>query len=71
MKQENLNSFSVLQASGEFFTFNDETITVSIMGNPSVTRPIPLGKGQRQTLLIPLNLNDEWQLVSEKNKIMK
>ncbi|XP_074550816.1 solute carrier family 15 member 1 [Halichoeres trimaculatus] len=53
-------------ASDDFFTLEDENITVSI-GNPPVTKNISLEMGKRQTLLIPLNLNDDWQLSTDLN----
>lgn len=56
------NTFS-LQASDEFFTFDQEIIRVSI-GSPEETKYIPLAKEKRQTLLIPSNIADEWLLVS-------
>lgn len=56
------DSVSVQQASDEF-TFTEENITVSI-GTPAVTQTIQLTKGQRQTLLIPSNLNEKGALVS-------
>uniref|UniRef100_A0A3Q3LX88 Solute carrier family 15 member 1a n=1 Tax=Mastacembelus armatus TaxID=205130 RepID=A0A3Q3LX88_9TELE len=52
------------QASDQFFTFDQDRINVSI-GSPEVTKIISLAKGQRQTLLIPSALTDEWLLVRE------
>ena len=53
--------FVALQASEDFFTFEQENITVSVM---AVSNTIPLVKGKRQTLLIPANLNNTWEVVS-------
>ncbi|KAM4730711.1 solute carrier family 15 member 1 [Anableps anableps] len=49
------------QASEEYFQFESEQIPVSII-SPSVTKHVLLTKGERQTLLIPSAVNDEWQL---------
>uniref|UniRef100_A0A3B5MN28 Solute carrier family 15 member 1a n=1 Tax=Xiphophorus couchianus TaxID=32473 RepID=A0A3B5MN28_9TELE len=53
----------------EYFTFESDQITVSI-GNPSVSRDVSLTKEQRQTLLIPSAINDDWQLVRDLHKIL-
>ncbi|XP_034549542.1 solute carrier family 15 member 1 [Notolabrus celidotus] len=59
-----LQQLPAAKASDEFFTFADESIEVSI-GIPPVKKTIPLEKGKRQTLLIPLNLNEQWQLTQD------
>uniref|UniRef100_A0A3P8UB13 Solute carrier family 15 member 1 n=1 Tax=Amphiprion percula TaxID=161767 RepID=A0A3P8UB13_AMPPE len=46
-------------ASLDYFTFESEQISVSI-GSPEVTNTISLPMGERQTLLIPSDLSDEW-----------
>uniref|UniRef100_A0A3Q1HQA5 Solute carrier family 15 member 1-like n=1 Tax=Acanthochromis polyacanthus TaxID=80966 RepID=A0A3Q1HQA5_9TELE len=48
-----------LPASLDYFTFESEQINVSI-SSPEVTRNISLSMGERQTLLIPSDLTDEW-----------
>uniref|UniRef100_A0A7N6ALY2 Solute carrier family 15 member 1 n=1 Tax=Anabas testudineus TaxID=64144 RepID=A0A7N6ALY2_ANATE len=60
----------LLQASDEFFPFETENITVSV-GSFKVTKMISMTKGLRQTLLIPLDISDEWLLVSDTHKIKK
>ncbi|XP_051260728.1 solute carrier family 15 member 1 [Dicentrarchus labrax] len=55
---------SPAQASEEFFTFEAGNISVSI-ASPAVTKIISLEKEHRQTLLIPSNLTDEWQLTDD------
>lgn len=67
---DDCNSFFVLQASDQFFTFDRENISVSI-GSPEEERMLSLSLGIRQTLLIPSNITDEWLLVSQKHKIIK
>ncbi|XP_042350695.1 solute carrier family 15 member 1 [Plectropomus leopardus] len=52
------------QASSEFFTFDADIMVVSI-GSPAVTRSVPLTKKKRQTLLIPLNITEEWLLTED------
>ncbi|XP_061827540.1 solute carrier family 15 member 1 [Nerophis lumbriciformis] len=52
------------QASEQFFTFEEEEISVSVDG-PGETRPVFLSKGERQTLLLPSNLSQEWQLTKD------
>ncbi|XP_054887282.1 solute carrier family 15 member 1 [Poeciliopsis prolifica] len=52
------------QASEEYFKFESDQIMVSI-GNPSVSKSVSLTKGERQTLLIPSAINNEWQLASD------
>uniref|UniRef100_A0AAQ5XL56 Solute carrier family 15 member 1a n=1 Tax=Amphiprion ocellaris TaxID=80972 RepID=A0AAQ5XL56_AMPOC len=46
-------------ASLDYFTFESEQISVSI-GSPEVTNTLSLPMGERQTLLIPSDLSDEW-----------
>uniref|UniRef100_A0A3B3Y7C1 Solute carrier family 15 member 1a n=1 Tax=Poecilia mexicana TaxID=48701 RepID=A0A3B3Y7C1_9TELE len=53
-----------LAASEEYFKFESDQITV-LIGNPPVSKIVSLTKGQRQTLLIPSAINDEWQLASD------
>uniref|UniRef100_A0AAQ5YGG4 Solute carrier family 15 member 1a n=1 Tax=Amphiprion ocellaris TaxID=80972 RepID=A0AAQ5YGG4_AMPOC len=43
----------------DYFTFESEQISVSI-GSPEVTNTLSLPMGERQTLLIPSDLSDEW-----------
>ncbi|XP_068602845.1 solute carrier family 15 member 1 [Brachionichthys hirsutus] len=50
-------------ASDEFFTFDTESLNISI--GDSGVRNIPLSEGQRQTLLIPSNTSDEWLLTPD------
>ncbi|KAF7215797.1 solute carrier family 15 member 1 [Nothobranchius furzeri] len=52
------------QASEEYFTFEEDQISISVSG-PEMKRNISLIKGQRQTLLIPLTISDEWQLTAD------
>ncbi|KAJ0070273.1 hypothetical protein NL108_007607, partial [Boleophthalmus pectinirostris] len=52
------------QASPEYYTFDTDTVTVSI-GSPPTTRTIALTKGKRQTLLIPGNLANTWELTND------
>uniref|UniRef100_A0A3Q2C9H8 Solute carrier family 15 member 1a n=1 Tax=Cyprinodon variegatus TaxID=28743 RepID=A0A3Q2C9H8_CYPVA len=52
------------QASEDYFQFDSEQIVVSV-GNPSVTKSVLLTKEQRQTLLIPSAINDEWLLADD------
>ncbi|XP_061736128.1 solute carrier family 15 member 1 [Nerophis ophidion] len=52
------------QASEQFFTFEEEEISVSVDG-PGQTRPVFLSKGERQTLLLPSNLTQEWRLTKD------
>ncbi|XP_028248722.1 solute carrier family 15 member 1 [Parambassis ranga] len=47
------------QFSNSYFTFEAQKISISI-GSPAVTRDVPLAKGQRQTLLIPSNVSEQW-----------
>lgn len=61
--------FIHLQASEKYFQFENEEIVVSIV-SPMVAKTVPLIKGNRQTLLIPSAINDEWQLVRYKHKII-
>lgn len=49
------------QASENYYTFEATQISVSI-GNPVVTRQIDLNLKERQTLLIPSNINNDWEL---------
>uniref|UniRef100_A0A3B5MPV7 Solute carrier family 15 member 1a n=1 Tax=Xiphophorus couchianus TaxID=32473 RepID=A0A3B5MPV7_9TELE len=63
------NQLNLTGASEEYFTFESDQITVSI-GNPSVSRDVSLTKEQRQTLLIPSAINDDWQLVRDLHKIL-
>uniref|UniRef100_A0A3Q1ILS0 Solute carrier family 15 member 1 n=1 Tax=Anabas testudineus TaxID=64144 RepID=A0A3Q1ILS0_ANATE len=53
----------LLQASDEFFPFETENITVSV-GSFKVTKMISMTKGLRQTLLIPLDISDEWLFIN-------
>ncbi|XP_071331032.1 solute carrier family 15 member 1 isoform X2 [Trachinotus anak] len=53
------------QASNEYFTFEAGEIWVSIGSVPEVSKNITLAKGQRQTLLIPSNISDEWLLTDD------
>lgn len=52
------------EASPDFYTFDTDIVVVSV-GNPPVSRNIPLTKGHRQTLLIPTNLTNEWELTDD------
>uniref|UniRef100_A0A3B4T7V8 Solute carrier family 15 member 1 n=1 Tax=Seriola dumerili TaxID=41447 RepID=A0A3B4T7V8_SERDU len=58
------NDFFVLQASNEYFTFEAGQINISV-GHPEVRNTISLAKGQRQTLLIPLTITDEWLMTDD------
>uniref|UniRef100_A0A8C7X8P7 Solute carrier family 15 member 1a n=1 Tax=Oryzias sinensis TaxID=183150 RepID=A0A8C7X8P7_9TELE len=64
------NNFTVnlppAQASEEYFTYKEQEVSISI-GNPPVTETVHLVKGQRQTLLIPPTIREEWVLVSNMN----
>lgn len=62
--------FFVLQASNDYYMFQAGQIDISF-GNPEMTKPVTLGSGQRQTLLIPSTLSDELQMVSEMHRILK
>nr|XP_019945333.1 PREDICTED: solute carrier family 15 member 1-like [Paralichthys olivaceus] len=55
----NILTLPAAQASDEFFTFEEGNISVSI---GEVTNNISLAYGERQTLLIPLNISEEWLL---------
>ncbi|XP_070693731.1 solute carrier family 15 member 1 [Pempheris klunzingeri] len=57
---------SAAQASDEFFTFEAENISVAV-GSPAVTRNVSMVMGQRQTLLIPAIITDEWLLTNDLN----
>uniref|UniRef100_A0A3B3Y7L9 Solute carrier family 15 member 1a n=1 Tax=Poecilia mexicana TaxID=48701 RepID=A0A3B3Y7L9_9TELE len=61
---ENQLNLAAAQASEEYFKFESDQITV-LIGNPPVSKIVSLTKGQRQTLLIPSAINDEWQLASD------
>lgn len=52
------------QASPEYYTFNAGNIEVSI-GTPPVTRSLFLANSRRQTLLIPTNLTNEWEMTDD------
>ncbi|KAK7882495.1 hypothetical protein WMY93_028669 [Mugilogobius chulae] len=52
------------QASPEYFTFDTNSIAVSV-GNPPVVKNIALTMGHRQTLLIPTILGNPWQLTDD------
>lgn len=52
------------QASADYYTFDTDTVSVSI-GNPPVIKDVILTKGHRQTLLIPTNLTYEWRLTDD------
>ncbi|XP_075963327.1 solute carrier family 15 member 1 [Anarhichas minor] len=52
------------QASDEFFTFDAESISMSI-GSPSVVKNISLAKGKRKTLLMTSNIADNWMLTND------
>uniref|UniRef100_A0A3Q1GHK5 Solute carrier family 15 member 1a n=1 Tax=Acanthochromis polyacanthus TaxID=80966 RepID=A0A3Q1GHK5_9TELE len=53
----------------DYFTFESEQINVSI-SSPEVTRNISLSMGERQTLLIPSDLTDEWLFVNGMNTVV-
>ncbi|KAK2839832.1 hypothetical protein Q5P01_013572 [Channa striata] len=57
-------SLPAAQASGEYFTFETQEVSISI-GSPEISKPISLTKGVRQTLLIPSNISDEWLLIDD------
>ncbi|XP_026231510.1 solute carrier family 15 member 1 [Anabas testudineus] len=57
-------NLTAAQASDEFFPFETENITVSV-GSFKVTKMISMTKGLRQTLLIPLDISDEWLLADD------
>uniref|UniRef100_A0A3P9NIB0 Solute carrier family 15 member 1 n=1 Tax=Poecilia reticulata TaxID=8081 RepID=A0A3P9NIB0_POERE len=58
------NQLNLAGASEEYFKFESDQITV-LIANPPVSKIVPLTKGQRQTLLIPSAINDEWLLASD------
>uniref|UniRef100_A0A3B3VZ38 Solute carrier family 15 member 1 n=1 Tax=Poecilia latipinna TaxID=48699 RepID=A0A3B3VZ38_9TELE len=66
---ENQLNLAAAQASEEYFKFESDQITV-LIGNPPVSKSVSLTKGQRQTLLIPSAINDEWQLVRDLHKVL-
>lgn len=51
-------------ASPDYYTLDADIIGVSV-GNPPVNKFIPLVKGHRQTLLIPVDLTQEWKLTDD------
>ncbi|XP_013856899.1 solute carrier family 15 member 1 [Austrofundulus limnaeus] len=51
-------------ASDDYFTFEEEQIDVTV-GSPSFTKRIVLTKNERQTLLFPSSISDEWQLMED------
>ncbi|XP_033843304.1 solute carrier family 15 member 1-like [Periophthalmus magnuspinnatus] len=52
------------QASPEYYTLDTDIISVSVV-NPPMKKTISLTKGHRQTLLLPTNLSNEWQLTDD------
>jgi len=61
-----------LQASDEYFTFENERITVlTSAGSSLVLKNIFVARGTRQTLLIPSDFSQEWVQVSYKHTILK
>nr|XP_040057678.1 solute carrier family 15 member 1 [Gasterosteus aculeatus aculeatus] len=52
------------QASDDFFTFDTETVGISV-GNSSTVKNITLAKGNRKTLLITSSINDNWVLTND------
>ncbi|GLD66245.1 dedicator of cytokinesis protein 9 isoform X2, partial [Lates japonicus] len=52
------------QASNDYYMFQAGQIDISF-GNPEMTKPITLASRQRQTLLIPSTLSDEWQMTND------
>uniref|UniRef100_A0A3B4T8N2 Solute carrier family 15 member 1 n=1 Tax=Seriola dumerili TaxID=41447 RepID=A0A3B4T8N2_SERDU len=57
-------NLTAAQASNEYFTFEAGQINISV-GHPEVRNTISLAKGQRQTLLIPLTITDEWLMTDD------
>uniref|UniRef100_A0A3P9NI35 Solute carrier family 15 member 1 n=1 Tax=Poecilia reticulata TaxID=8081 RepID=A0A3P9NI35_POERE len=60
------NQLNLAGASEEYFKFESDQITV-LIANPPVSKIVPLTKGQRQTLLIPSAINDEWATFTLQN----
>ncbi|XP_035995264.1 solute carrier family 15 member 1 [Fundulus heteroclitus] len=52
------------QASEEYFEFDRSQIDVSVVGT-EVSKIVFLARGQRHTLLIPSDINNEWQLADD------
>ncbi|KAM8856101.1 solute carrier family 15 member 1 isoform 3-T3 [Spinachia spinachia] len=52
------------QASHDFFTFDTETVSISV-GSPPTVKNISLAKGNRKTLLITSNIDDTWMLTND------
>ena len=53
-------NFFVLQAS-DYFTFEQDFVMGSV-GN--ITQNITLTKGKRQSVILPSNIAEEWQVVN-------
>ncbi|XP_077472714.1 solute carrier family 15 member 1 isoform X2 [Stigmatopora argus] len=53
------------QASDEYLTFGKEEINVTVESPVGVTRTILLMNNERQTLLLPSNISQEWQLTRD------
>ncbi|XP_070831815.1 solute carrier family 15 member 1 [Chaetodon trifascialis] len=59
-----MQTLSAGQTSEEFFMFEAENVSISI-GSPPVMKNISLALGQRQTLLIPSDITEEWLLTND------
>ncbi|XP_076602978.1 solute carrier family 15 member 1 [Chaetodon auriga] len=59
-----MQTLSAGQTSEEFFMFESENVSVSI-GSPPMMKNLTLAMGQRQTLLIPSDITDEWLLADD------
>ena len=62
-EQASLFLLLTLQASEDFFTFEQDYVTVSLV-TPAMSRNVTLVKAKRQTLLIPADLTNTWEVVS-------
>ncbi|CAL8369326.1 unnamed protein product [Arctogadus glacialis] len=51
------------QAS-DYFTFDEDFVIVSV-GNTSISRNLTLAKGKRQSVILPLNISQDWQMTED------
>ncbi|XP_067109443.1 solute carrier family 15 member 1 [Osmerus mordax] len=64
LPQNNPVQLAGAAASEDFFTFEQDNITVSLVA-PAISRNISLVKEKRQTLLIPLDPNNAWEVTDD------
>lgn len=53
------------QASADYYTFDTDSVTVSVGDVNPMVRTIPLTFGERKTLLIPIDLSAEWETTKD------